>query len=92
MLFVTETLVTDTVVYEVLDITAKTMTIRSMTRGEQVYHNGEQLPVIGLKGVSDPLGDVKVVRLRKDGTYRTGRGMNPLRATTEPVFMTDYKY
>ena len=92
MLFVTETLVTDTLVYEVIEVTAKTMTIRTMTRGEQVYHNGEPLPVIGLRGVSNPLGDVKVVRLRKDGTYRTGRGMNPLRETTNPVFMTDYKF
>lgn len=92
MLFVTETLVTDTLVYEVLETTAKTMTIRSMARGEQVYHNGEPLPVIGLKAVSDPNGYVKVVRLRKDGTYRTGNGMNPLRVTTNPVFMTDYKF
>jgi hypothetical protein len=92
MKFMTETLVTDTLCYEVIAETAKTLTIRSMARGEQVYTDGAPLPVIGLRAISDPNGDTKVVRLRKDGTYRKAQGYNPLRFTETPIFYTDYKF
>ena len=90
--YMTETLVTDTLCYEVIKKTAKTITLRSMTRGEQVYTDGAPLPVVGLKAISDPLGDVKIVRLRKNGTYRMSESSNNLHFTENPIFYTDYKW
>lgn len=92
MKFMTETLVTDTRCWEVVRKTAKTITIRQMSQGEQVYNDGAELPVVGHIAVTCPEGYTMTVRLRKDGTYRTGQGMRPLRETETPIFYTDYKF
>jgi hypothetical protein len=92
MKFMTETLVTDIRCWEVVKQTAKTITIRQMRKGEEVYNDGAELPVVGHIAIPHPEGYTMTLRLRKDGTYRTGNGMRPLRETENPIFYTDYKF
>lgn len=93
MAYAVETLVTDTICYEVIAKTAKTVTVRQMTQGEIVRTDGASVPVVEREAVSNPNGKTKTVRLRKDGTFRMADGFNPLRFTeTAPTFRTDYKF
>lgn len=92
-MYAVETLVTDTICYEVISKTAKTITVRRMKRGEVVRTDGEYLPVVHKEAVSDLNGMTQMVRLRKDGTYRMGDGFNALRLQEQaPTFRTDYKF
>jgi hypothetical protein len=92
MKFMTETLVTDTRCWEVVKQTAKTITIRQMRKGDEVYNDGAELPVVGHIAMPYLDGYTMTVRLRKDGSYRTGNGMRPLKETDRPIFYTDYKF
>jgi len=97
--YAVETLVTDTVSYDVIHATEKTITIRrrGMDPHQASYpapgYDQGPYPVLLYPTRSEPvIGKVQRVRLRKDGTYRTGPGMNPLRFTnTEPTHRVDYR-
>lgn len=96
--FVTEVLVTDTVTYEVVAKTPKTLRIRRTRHGEIVKRTnegGNPYPCVWHEAVSDPGATERVVRLRKDGCYRSAKYGNPLRPATvidgKPVSYTDYR-
>jgi hypothetical protein len=98
--FVQYTMVTDTVVYEVVKVTAKTITVRPTIDGprtwrcELVDHN--DYPVIRTEQVVDETQPVKVLRRRQDGTYRLCDSASPLRppymVEGVPVRKTDYRF
>ncbi len=93
--FVVETLVTDTVAYEVVGRTAATMKIRPMLRGEVVSStslDGNPWPVVIESAVVAETAPVRTLRRRQDGTFRTGRSSNPLRPAANPTFRTDYRH
>lgn len=92
-MYAVEMLVTDTICYDIIRKTAKTITVRQMKQGEVVSTTGTHCPVVHREAVSNPLGVTKTVRLRKDGTYRMSEGLNALRLQDEaPTFRTDYAY
>lgn len=94
--FVSETLVTDTVTYEIVGRTPKGLKLRGMRHGEMVKREmrGGPMPCDWDEAVSDSGGREFLVKLRKDGTYRIGGG-RPLRPATmvngKPTFYTDYR-
>jgi hypothetical protein len=101
--FLSELLYTDTLIWEVVATTAKTITIRGTRRTakEKRSDNGSPYPIVYREVVSDPNRLTKVLKLRKDGTFRTGRGMNALRLAPKmdfgsgiesPYDKTDYSY
>lgn len=97
--FLSETLVTDTRVYQVAKVTARTVTLRGTTDGERVRsenRDGNPYPCVWTEAV--PVGDeyeMRTVRLRKDGTLRVIDGGRPLRPAQmidgKPVTYTDYR-
>ena len=95
--FVSYTLVTDTVIYEVVGVTAKTIKVRGTRKGEIIASEnvgGNPYPVVYREAVSVIDYPVQTVRLRKDGTYRLD-SWSPLRPATmidgKPVTVTDYR-
>jgi hypothetical protein len=96
--FVTETLVTDTVTYEIIGRTAKTITIRTTISGDVVKSQdpGSGYPQVWCEAISDPEGATYTLRLRKDGTYRRATWANALRPAAvidgKPVSYTDYSF
>jgi hypothetical protein len=97
--YVEELLWTDTRVYEVVGRTERTVTLRHTQRGPVVKNqtiNGNPYPVTFYAAMPSPDATGFVLRRRKDGTYRTGRGMNPLRPASvidgQPVQRVDYRY
>jgi hypothetical protein len=97
--FVAETLVTDTVVYEVVAVTAKTIQVRT-TRGtnnvlKSENRGGNPYPVQWTEVLSDPTGKVRRLGKRKDGTFRWAANSGKFRAATlidgKPVNYTDYR-
>jgi hypothetical protein len=96
-MFLAETLWTDTRVYEVVRVTARTITVRSTMAGEILDRrdDGSGFPTVWTEALSDPDGYVKTVRVRKDGTVRTGQGARPMRPAGDidgrPVTYTDYR-
>ena len=101
--FLSELLYTDTLIWEVVATTAKTITIRGTRRTDKAKSsdNGSPYPIVYCEVGSDPTRETKVVKLRKDGTFRTGRGMNPLYPAPKmdfgsgiktPYDKTDYSY
>lgn len=96
--FVTYTLVTDTKTYRVEKVTAKTLTLRPCAQGEVVKsenRDGNPFPCVWREAVPVEGAQTKVVRLRKDGTYRLDDWARPLRPATmiegKPVVYTDYR-
>lgn len=96
--FAEEILVTDSRVLQVVRATRATITVRTTKRGENVadeFIGGNPLPVTYNAVVPDPDGHTRTLRMRKDGTFRTMRGGNPLTpaATREgrTVTRTDYR-
>ena len=89
--FAVQLLVTDTICWEVIASTAKTLTLRMMRQGELVSTTGGYLPIVRTEALPDENGQVVTVRLRKDGTYRIGGG-RPLRFTDSPTYRTDYSF
>jgi len=96
--FVRELLVTDTRVYEVVAVTARTLTLRP-TRdtdwSKSENRDGNPYPLVWTGQQPDPTAPTRLVRLRKDGTYRTHRSANPLRPATvvdgHVARFTDYR-
>lgn len=102
--FLSESLVTDTLVWEVVKVTAKTVTVRATT-GTGVEHvdtscdvGGHGTRVVWEEQASNPDFIAKTLRVRKDGTIRTGdhAGARPLRLSTmidgQPVRRIDYRF
>lgn len=89
--FAVELLYTDTICWEVIASTSKTLTLREMTQGEVTSTTGGACPIVRTKAVSNPRGKTVTVRLRKDGTYRINGG-HALRFTDNPTFRTDYSF
>src|SRR5688572_33267460 len=81
-----ETMVTDTRCFVVTKVTASTITIAAVPRDTEHAYRDEYvdqgpLPVVHEPALLDqPIaGTERVLRRRKDGTYRTGEGARPLR-------------
>ena len=92
--FATETLVTDTVAYDVVKSTAKTITVRRRRDTEVVAQQllGGPFPITTRATESVLDAETKVLRLRKDGTFRTADWANPLKfSETEPTTRVDYR-
>lgn len=101
--FMSETLVTDSVVYEVVKITAKTVTLRTTSRGEKFQEDtacdkgGHGLSVVWEEQVSNPEGATYSLRVRKDGSIRMGShaGSRPLYPSAtidgKPARRVDYR-
>jgi hypothetical protein len=91
---VTEVLVTDTVAYEVVGRTEKTLSLRRMYRDDDNVvrqdHPGGPYPVTVYGAKATDLAPF-TVRLRKDGTFRTHRSGNPLKPVDQPTFRVDYR-
>lgn len=91
--FVEEMLVTDTRVYEVIKTTPKTITLRGTKSGEKLEND---FPIILTEALTDPLGKLSTLRLRKDGTFRThknGWNINPARTVEgKPVRKVDWSF
>lgn len=95
--FVSHMLVTDSVVYEVVKVTPKTITVRPTSAGDVLQTDGAPYPVVYREAVRQPYsGSDRVVRLRKDGTYRMGDWARPLHLARmidgKPVSKTDYSF
>lgn len=91
--FVQEILVTDTRVFEVIKVTAKTITIRDTRRGENL--STENMIVL-TEALSNPDGATRTLKLRKDGTFRTRNGASNLTRAREfngsPVRKVDWSF
>lgn len=103
--FVSSTLVTDTIVFEVVAISAsgKTITIRRTKTGDVVERedNGSPYPVVYSEAVSDPNGDTFRLRRNKRGRFGgSGRDGDPTgrslvkcrRIDGKPVKRVDYSF
>ena len=102
--FLSETLVTDSIVWEVIKVTAKTVTVRSTKRGEAFQADTRcdkgayGLEVMWEEQVSNPDGYTKSLRTRKDGTIRNGDhvGASPFYPTPtvdgKPARRVDYRF
>ena len=90
--FATETLITDTIAYDVLHRTAKTIIVRRRGRADvKPTHAVDR--VFEFPTVTRPDAPAVRLRLRKDGTYRRSPGGHALRFTnTVPVERIDYAY
>ena len=86
-----ELLVTDTIVYEIVGQTPKTISLRRCRKGDRVSDDAAW-PLVYSAAIDDPNGDVKVLRLRKDGTFRSFSNSFALHFTSTPVFRTDYSF
>lgn len=102
--FLSESLVTDSIVYEVIKVTPKTVTVRSTQDGES-FHDDERcdktangLGVVWTERVSNPEGSTRTLRVRKDGTVRSGShvGARPFYPTNKidgkPVSRRDWRF
>lgn len=94
--YATETLYTDTRAYDVVARTAATITIRPRTVTDEIVRredwSGNGYPQVWRATKSDENGPTRVLRRRKDGTYRVAPGARPLRfSDEEPTAFTDYR-
>lgn len=96
--FLSELLWTDTIVWEIVKRTVKTITVRSTMTGEVLSRenrDGNPYPCVFSEALSDPEGIVHVLRLRQDGTYRMGASGKPMRPAQmidgKPVRFADYR-
>lgn len=93
-------LFTDTVVYQVMGRTAKTLTLRDTREGDVAKsenRDGNPYPVVWTYAEDFPESErTFTVRLRKDGTYRIADWAHPLQPARmidgRPVAFTDYRY
>jgi len=80
--FIHELLVTDTIVWEVIARTPKTITIRNTQRtGNQKNHsNGSPYPIVYCEvgSLKDNLATTHTLRLRNDGSFRVHRSSRDL--------------
>jgi hypothetical protein len=89
--FAVELLYTDTVCWEVIASTAKTLTLRAMREGEVISNSGGPCPIVRCEALPNESGHIVTIRRRKDGTYRIGGG-HPLHFTDNPTYRTDYSF
>lgn len=97
-LYATARLYTDTITFDVLDSTAKTVTVRrrvSTGKGTPDMRCDEGAygirPMI-FETESVPSGERKVYRMRKDGTFRLGNSYGVFRfSDTPPTEWVDYR-
>jgi hypothetical protein len=93
--YLSELLVTDTRIYEVLRRTEDTIRVRQMRSTENVVRrdniDGNPYPVVYRECVSDTGYPIRLLRRRKDGTFRFDRSGHALRPVAEPVDRTDYR-
>lgn len=99
-----QVLVTDTIVWEVVKVTKSTVTIRRTKSTETVHQDtrcdtgAHGLGVVWVEQESDPTAATKTLRVRKDGTVRIGShiGAHPLRPAQQiegrPVARTDHRF
>lgn len=99
--FVSYSLVTDSVTYEVIKTTERTITIRRTKQGEVLRkenYGGNPYPVLWKECVSDEEGRTMTLRQRKDGHFgpKCGASYSRIRHATlvdgKPVQRTDYRY
>lgn len=102
--FLSESLVTDTIVYEVVKVTAKTVTVRPAMSGGPVHEDercdkgAHGLSVVWEEQVAQPEAETRTLRVRKDGTIRAGSyvGASPFYPTRKvngvPVRRVDYRF
>lgn len=104
-MFITEDLWSDTLIWEVIKVTAKTITVRRTKTGELVHQehvDGNPWPKSWYAVESDPEGYVRTLRERKGPNGKGGhysfdghgrRGTYPAREIDgRPVKLTDYRY
>ena len=104
-MFLTEDLHSDTLIWEVIKTTAKTITVRRTKHGEIVHRedrNGNGWPQIYREALPDPNGHVRTLRERKGPNGKGGhysfdghgrRGTYPAREIDgRPVKLTDMRY
>lgn len=102
--FLSESLVTDTLVYEVVKVTAKTVTVRRTMTGDKFTKDtacdegANGLAVTWEEQVINPHAETRTLRLRKDGSVRMGShaGAHPLYPTRKingvPVQRRDWRF
>ena len=94
--FLTEHLVTDSIGYEVVGTTPQGIKVRRTAAGDVVATTEAAYPVVYTEIVSDPDGDTRLLRRRKDGAFRTwarGSALVPARMIDgKPVTRTDYSF
>lgn len=97
--FISQTLVTDTVVYEVIDKTPKTILVRETTSGDVLLREesgNSNFPIVWTEARRFVVGKTYRLRLRKDGTFRISGWANPLRKARlidgKPARKTDYSF
>lgn len=104
--FLSQSLVTDTIIYEVIKTTKSTITLRKCSMGEVVVRDFDRVgdfPIVYTEAVANPDGEVITVRERK---LRNGKGGHYTAVKTsrprwlkvakqidgKPVFTTDYSF
>lgn len=98
-LYATARLYTDTITFDVLDSTAKTVTVRRRRKADgpgtpdmRCDEGAYGLRPMIFETESVPSGERKVYRMRKDGTFRLGNSYGVLRFTdTPPTEWVDYR-
>ena len=102
--FLSESLVTDTLVYEVVKVTKATVTVRRTMSGGPVHEDeacdkgAHGLSVVWEEQVTNPEAETRTLRVRKDQTIRSGShaGARPFYPTTRingvPARRIDYRY
>jgi len=88
--FLSETLVTDTQVWEVIETTAKTVTVRDTRRVEGVIQSPSPM-FVRYAVEPDPGSKAVVRRVRKDGTVRIENWSRPLRPS-KPIQFEEGEY
>lgn len=102
--YLSESLVTDSIVWEVVKVTAKTVGLRRTAAGDQITEDSRcdkganGLSVVWEERVPAPGAEVKTYRVRKDGTVRAGdwAGARPFyptpRVNGKPVQRRDWRF
>ena len=102
--FLSESLVTDTLVYKIVKVTKATVTVRRTMSGGPVHEDeacdkgAHGLSVVWEEQVTNPEAETRTLRVRKDQTIRAGShvGASPFYPTRKvngvPVRRVDYRY
>ena len=103
-MFLSESLVTDSIVWEVVKVTPKSVTLRPTTEGDEITEDescdkgANGLSVVWNERVSNPNAETRTLRVRKDGTIRFGShvGARPMYRTPmkngKPVARRDNRF
>jgi hypothetical protein len=103
-MFLSESLVTDSIVWEVVKVTPKSVTLRPTIEGDEITEDENcdkgayGLSVVWTEQKSNPEAKARTLRVRKDGTVRFGNhvGARPMYRTPmkngKPVSRRDWRY